>query len=136
MIQPYCVSGGPVGEGGCRIHALVTLSDGYDINAVPPPQDGSGPLKVRFSVNLNNILKIDEPNQVRKINNRSYYGSLQGGFDGLQVISVETTLRLGWQDSRINVSLPWNVLPNGTAVQAPYLLFNRFDNNIFDGLGK
>ncbi len=51
---------------GCRIHSHVSLLPGYDINEMPKVDDGrSAPLVVNFSINLNNILAIDEPNQVK-----------------------------------------------------------------------
>ena len=45
------------------IHPLVTLEEGYDMNEVPLGDQGR-PLVVNFSINLANILAIDEPNQV------------------------------------------------------------------------
>ena len=45
------------------IHRNVVLDDGYDLNEVPTGDEGL-PLVVNFSLNLANILAIDEPNQV------------------------------------------------------------------------
>ncbi len=59
----YCHGDGRVPHGGCRIHSHVTLPEGYDINATPDTPEGD-PITVNFSINLANILAIDEPRQV------------------------------------------------------------------------
>ena len=46
-----------------QIHPNVFLADNYDLNEVPSGPEGQ-PIVVNFSMNLANILAIDEPNQV------------------------------------------------------------------------
>ena len=91
------------GDGKRRhIHQNVVLSEDYDTDKQPWDADGSGrrtPLRVDFSLNLASILSIDEPNQV---------------------VSMESTVRIQWHDTRINVTLP----PDHPK-DMDYLLFNR-----------
>ena len=56
----------------------IHLSPGYDPEELPP--SGQDPLKVSGSINLRNILDISETRQQ---------------------ISLETTIRFYWQDSRV-----------------------------------
>jgi len=61
-----------------RLHPYVHLSPNYDVNEIPiepgqPFRDGSPrPLLVNFSINLANILAIDEPNQVSQSDGRNH----------------------------------------------------------------
>ncbi len=64
---PSCKENEHVLSRSCRLHSLVTLPEGYDINEVPPPPVEGGAIVVNFSVNLNNILAIDEPKQVSSL---------------------------------------------------------------------
>ena len=50
-----------------QIYPNVLLSEDYDINEVPKGRDGRYPLHINFSINVQSILAIDEPNQVRHI---------------------------------------------------------------------
>lgn len=58
----------------------VRFSEGYSIHERPPSQVQGEPLLIQASLNLRNILDVSEKNQL---------------------LSVETTLRLYWKDSRI-----------------------------------
>ena len=58
----------------------IILQDGYSIHELPP--NSGEPLLVNFSVNLRNILGVNEKDQY---------------------ISLETSLRMYWRDSRVKV---------------------------------
>ena len=59
----------------------IILQDGYSIHELPPTL-GQEPLLVNFSVNLRNILGVNEKDQY---------------------ISLETSLRMYWMDTRVKV---------------------------------
>ena len=58
----------------------IIFQDGYSIHELPP--SSRGPLLVNFSVNLRNILGVNEKDQY---------------------ISLETSLRMHWRDTRVKV---------------------------------
>ena len=58
----------------------IIFQDGYSIHELPP--SSTGPLLVNFSVNLRNILGVNEKDQY---------------------ISLETSLRMYWRDTRVKV---------------------------------
>lgn len=58
---------------------LVADPQGYDLDEAPQ-QEGGGPLLIEASINLSNILEVDEKHQL---------------------ITLETSLRLYWVDKRI-----------------------------------
>ena len=58
----------------------IILQDGYSIHELPP--NSGEPLLVNFSVNLRNILGVNEKDQY---------------------ISLETSLRMYWRDARVKV---------------------------------
>ena len=60
----------------------IILQDGYSVHELPPTSSGQ-PLLVNFSVNLRNILGVNEKDQY---------------------ISLETSLRMYWRDSRVKVN--------------------------------
>lgn len=63
----------------------VFIPTDYNINQVPPSPEPNVPLLVNFSMNLKSILDIDERGQM---------------------ISIESTLRVSWYDTRIRVDIP------------------------------
>ena len=60
----------------------IILQDGYSVHELPPTSSGQ-PLLVNFSVNLRNILGVNEKDQY---------------------ISLETSLRMYWRDARVKVN--------------------------------
>ena len=60
------------------------------------------PLIVYISISLRNILDIDELRQVILATALAQYGKVM--FSIYQLIALETTMRLYWRDSRLNVS--------------------------------
>ena len=83
----------------------VIFPEGYSKHEVPPRAENQ-PLRVNFSFYLSSILNVDEPNQV---------------------ISLESTIRLKWFDSRISISVNES---NGNLrfddnFNESYYLFNR-----------
>lgn len=75
---------------GCqerKFESLVQLQPNYNFH-LPPPSQPDVPVRVNFSINLRNVLEVNEV---------------------AETVSVETTLRMLWFDSRIellNSSLP------------------------------
>ncbi len=59
----------------------IVMADNYSVHELPPVDDG-GALAVNFSVNLRNILGVNEKDQL---------------------ISLETSLRMFWHDPRVKV---------------------------------
>merc|ERR1719410_231215 len=57
----------------------VSFSEDYNSQLLPPTEDG-GPVVIQASINLRNILDVAEKEQI---------------------ISLETTLRLYWKDTRV-----------------------------------
>jgi len=81
--QPRFLSMDPV-QNDLKILGVKPLDpDDYNIHTPPLPKDGN-PLLVSISISLRNILEIDELRQL---------------------ITLETTMRLYWQDFRLNVGI-------------------------------
>lgn len=75
--EPACVS-------GCQerqYESLVRLDQNYNFH-LPPPSQAGVPVRVNFSINLRNVLEVNEV---------------------AETVSVETTLRMFWFDSRIEL---------------------------------
>ncbi|XP_023335147.1 glutamate-gated chloride channel isoform X2 [Eurytemora carolleeae] len=83
-------------------HHSLHIEDGYDHHSVPPSQ---GPIRVLFSINLRNVLGVDE------IGER---------------VSLETTLRMYWKDRRLKIRDEF--LPS---INNYLHLDNRFANHIW-----
>ena len=66
-----------------NVHPKVELSPAYSIHEAPIQQDGV-PLDVNFTINLRNVLEVNEK---------------------AQIISLETTIRMFWRDFRVNADM-------------------------------
>ena len=73
-------------EGGSIVHPRVHLHSNYNIHEAPI-RDYGVPIDVNFTINLRNILEVNEV---------------------AQIIALETSIRLFWKDWRVNVDLPPN----------------------------
>ena len=68
------------------IHPSVHIDPDYNIHEAPVNKNG-GPIDVNFTINLRNILEVNEV---------------------AQIISLETSIRLFWKDWRVSADLPVN----------------------------
>ena len=62
-----------------NVHPKVELSPAYSIHEAPTQQDGV-PLDVNFTINLRNVIEVNEK---------------------AQIISLETSIRMFWKDFRV-----------------------------------
>ena len=69
-----------------NIHPSVHIDPDYNIHEAPVNKNG-GPIDVNFTINLRNILEVNEV---------------------AQIISLETSIRLFWKDWRVSADLPVN----------------------------
>ena len=86
LILTGCLIKSCICENGSIVHPRVHLHSNYNIHEAPI-RDYGVPIDVNFTINLRNILEVNEV---------------------AQIIALETSIRLFWKDWRVNVDLPPN----------------------------